>query len=105
MKKSSSQKTHFTKRCLQRCGFKFSNETMNNIVWGISSKLTTEQLSAIGIEDLVFIEKQSNRVSKWGMKFRGIQYYIVYDRLRKTLVTILLPEKEYLSSLNGGEHC
>ncbi|AKM78137.1 MAG: hypothetical protein UY31_C0071G0006 [Candidatus Wolfebacteria bacterium GW2011_GWE1_48_7] len=41
-----------------------------------------------------FIEKQSNRVTRWSVEYCDITWNLVYDKIRHTLITCLPLKKE-----------
>ena len=71
--KKECQVVHFQKRCIERVG-----------------KLLDRKEIIRQIQDgkLEFIERQTNRVSIWKYPLEGKDYKIVYDKLRKQVVTI-----------------
>ncbi len=97
MKKSTSQLSHFKKRCVSRLGFELSNNTIQIIIKGIQSKATPEELFSNKLTDLAFVENQSNRITKWQIKYNDKLYYMIYDKQRKMVVTLLFPEEEYIN--------
>lgn len=99
MSKSKSQISHFKKRCASRIGFELSDNTIQIIVRGIQGTISKEELFNNRISDIVFLEAQSNRITKWQMKYNEKIYHVIYDKQRKTMVTILFPEEEYLASI------
>lgn len=100
MKKSKSQLQHFKKRCVTRLGFELSNNTIQIIIKGIQSKATPEELISNKVTDLAFVENQTNRITKWQMKYNDKLYYVIYDKQRKMVVTILYPQEEYVNFAN-----
>lgn len=72
--KVKTEKAHFSKRCIQRCG-----AILNN----------AEIVRQIQANKLKFIERQSNRITVWEYIFNDVAYKVVYDKDRKTVVTIL----------------
>jgi len=81
--RKSKKKTvdnHFAKRCMQRLGYIPNRKELIN-------KIQTGKLE--------FNERQSNRVTtfKWKEPIKNIDTILVYDKLRKQLITILF-EKE-----------
>ena len=81
--KSKAQWIHVKRRCLQRTGVEMT-KTLNN-------QLT--QKIRQGHSDADFVEKQSNRISVWDVKHnvdgRDVKFRMVYDKMRKNIVTIL----------------
>lgn len=72
--KTKTEKAHFSKRCIQRCGVILNN---------------AEIVRQIQANKLKFIERQSNRITVWEYIFNDVAYKVVYDKDRKTVVTIL----------------
>lgn len=50
--------------------------------------------------EAIFIYKQSNRVSHFGIKFQGKDMIVIYDKIHKTIVTFLYPEKYDWSNID-----
>lgn len=80
--KNESQRRHFDQRCLERLGFRLTVEDKRNLRRAISDERIARILQ------VEFIAKESNRVSHWRVKIDGNRYIVVYDCLRKNLVTI-----------------
>jgi hypothetical protein len=68
---------HFKKRLWQRYGICLDKEEILAIIDNIQNGRA------------IFVEKQSNRTSSWIVKIEQKNITIIYDRLRKTLVTAL----------------
>lgn len=79
-KKSKSQKRHFNCRMYQRYRITLSDSEYRDVVNIIQKRRA------------VLIEKQSLRVSVYDIGIKGKKYRVVYDRMRKTLVTVF-PEE------------
>lgn len=81
--KSKAQWIHVKRRCLQRTGVEMTAKLNNQLIGKINN----------GHEDAKFVEKQSNRVSVWDIVHevseKEIVFRIIYDRMRKNIVTIL----------------
>lgn len=82
--KSSSQIQHFKKRMYERHGLVIGKNEYNKILNNVKSG------------DAEFVEKQSLRVSKYIVEYNGIKLIVIYDKQRKTLVTVL-PNNENIS--------
>ncbi len=80
MKKSTSQKIHAVKRHKERYGFSISESDYNAIV------------NLVKLGNSKFLFSQSNRTSFRTVSFNSKQYFIVYDKIRKTIVTFLTEE-------------
>lgn len=50
-------------------------------------------LDKIRTDSSTFIEKESNRVSHHMIHYEGNAIRVVYDRIRRVLVTVLVPEE------------
>lgn len=79
--KAKSQRAHARRRSAQRFGVLLTNEAEREIVEKIRSGRAT------------FIEKQSHRVSLFGVIYAGKETVVVYDKSRGTVVT-LMPRKD-----------
>ena len=77
LNKKQCQQKHFEKRCLQRIGKIISQKE-------IKKKIQNNKLE--------FIKAQSNRISLFKYIFEGVEYKVVYDKLRKQVVTIMYME-------------
>lgn len=78
--KRDNQTQHFKQRFLARYGIDPNNETRR---W---------MLEQIQSGQCRHIAHQSNRVSVWDLAYKGNHYPVVYDRKRKSLVTVLPQE-------------
>lgn len=81
-KKAHSQRIHAKKRALERCGVNLNRHDMRELVTSIQKG------------HFSLLEKQSNRVSVFKAKIDEEYYPVVYDRQRKTIVTVL-PKDAY----------
>ena len=72
---------HFAMRCLERLGY-------------IPNK--NELVKAIQNGELEFLEKQSNRVTRWIWidPLNNVECIIPYDKERKQVITVLFKRKE-----------
>ena len=75
-KKKDTVDMHFAIRCLQRLGHIPDSKDLVNKIQN---------------QELEFVDKQSNRVSRWAWtdKITNTECVLVYDRIRKQLVTVL----------------
>ena len=73
--------SHFALRCLERLGY-------------IPNK--NELVKAIQSGELIFLEKQSNRVTRWLWidPVHNTECIIPYDKQRKQVITVLFKRKE-----------
>lgn len=72
-KKRKSEQKHFDRRCIERLGIKFD---IPNIIGKVRKN------------ELKFLRRQSNRITIWEYEFEEKLYVVVYDSIRKMLVTI-----------------
>ncbi len=80
MNKTTSQKIHAVKRYKERYGVRLSNQVYSELIALVQSGAATT------------IIKQSNRVSIRQIEYKSKEYFFVYDRRRKTIVTFLTKE-------------
>lgn len=85
-KKEAAQIAHFKKRCKERYAI------------NVNRSLYKDMVSLIGSNRAVFIEKQSNRVTVFWLylekEYEGTRIKVVYDKIRKTLITALPLENQ-----------
>ncbi len=81
LSKKKAQEAHARRRAAERFGVHLTREAEQEILDKIRSGKAT------------FIRKESNRVSLFGVIFTGKETVVVYDRSRKTIVT-LMPRKD-----------
>lgn len=79
--KAKCQKKHAKRRAKSRFGLDLNQNQYLEMVKRIQNNV-----------DCVFLEKQSNRVSFFALKNEGVWLPIIYDKERKTIVTILPAE-------------
>ena len=72
---------HFSIRCLERLGYIPNNK---------------ELVKAIQNGELTFLEKQSNRVTRWLWvdPISKVEFIIPYDKDRKQVITVLFKRRE-----------
>jgi len=75
--KAVSQTRHAQRRFLERTGLEVSKRELR----GLSQAIRTERGR--------FVERQSLRVTVWDVPFEGRTFRVVYDKKRKTIVTVL----------------
>ncbi len=80
--KKKSQFIHAQKRFKQRFGINFSR-SMNDFF-----------VSLIQKGKAFFVEKQSCRISIWDIDYDQETFRVVYDKERKSIVTVLYDEKK-----------
>ena len=79
-RKAVAQRFHAKKRALQRYGVNLPTTAQAAIV-----KLIQKGQAR-------WLKTQSNRVTHWAVEWEGKILPVVYDKLRKQLVTVLPPE-------------
>lgn len=77
--KKEAQQKHFERRSLERVG----------VI--LNQKEIVRQIQTGG---LAFVERQSNRITLYRLEHSGKAYKVVYDKLRKQVVTIMEAENE-----------
>lgn len=77
LSKKKAQEIHARKRAAERFGVHLTHEAEREILDKITNGKAT------------FIKKESNRVSLFGVIFAGKETVVVYDRARKTIVTLM----------------
>jgi hypothetical protein len=77
MKKKTCQNRHARRRAAARFGI------------NMGPRFHEELVTAIQTGKASFVEKQSNRISVWDVDYEGKVARIVYDRIRKQIVTFL----------------
>ena len=84
-KKAKSQRKHAIKRALQRYDLDINQEKLVELVQSIQNGKAK------------FLEKQSLRVSIFEVEVNGKKTRVVYDKIRKTIVSFLPlgPEPDY----------
>lgn len=76
--KAECQKKHAKRRAKSRYCLQLHDHLYNKLVKQIQEG-----------RDVVFLEKQSNRVSFFALKNDGVWLPVIYDKERKTIVTVL----------------
>lgn len=76
--KRKAIKTHFQRRSLERIGVLLDEK---------------ELVKKIQNNELEFIERQSNRVTVFRYERNGELYRLVYDKIRKQIITILFERR------------
>lgn len=82
--KSRDQKNHARMRLRTRCGVEGSRTEIDNIINDITDIIQSGKAK--------HIEKQSNRVALFEVKYKGDVYFPVYDHVRKLITTFLTEE-------------
>lgn len=78
--KKRCQYRHAKRRFLQRQGVEVSNGDLDSLV------------RIIQRGEAEFVERQSLRITKWRVDVFGMPCVVVYDRSRKSIVTVLTDE-------------
>lgn len=80
MSKKTSMRIHAQKRAIQRYGIFLNSKELKEIVSLIQDNCGS------------FLEKISNRVTNWKVKYKDRDYIVGYDKLRKSIITFLPQE-------------
>ena len=75
--KNKKQKAHAKRRFYERCGKRLTAETENLIVNKIQNR------------EVRLIEKESNRVKHYKVEIDGEIFKVIYDSVRKNIITII----------------
>tara|TARA_Y100000034_G_scaffold91156_1_gene109940 strand:+ start:1008 stop:1268 length:261 start_codon:yes stop_codon:yes gene_type:complete len=76
--KTKAQRIHAKKRFVERYGLDFTRHVRREFCRRIQKQ-----------EKARFIERQSTRVSVWDVEYEEKIYRVVYDKIRKSIVTVL----------------
>ena len=79
--KAASQTLHAKRRALERFGIRLSDKGVAELIQTIQSN---------GAQ---FVRRESNRVAVYRMEIDGASALVVYDRSRKTIVTVMRESK------------
>lgn len=82
--KKKRQKHHAQRRARERFGIYLTDNDVNEIIKMIQN----------ASKKVLFVEKQSNRVSVFQVTYGDEVFGVVYDKIRKMIVTVL--KKEWL---------
>lgn len=77
MTKSLAQYCHAKKRAFERLRMQLTPDRHRRLVYDIQNNR------------LEFVDRQSNRVSRWRFWFNGKESFVIYDKKRKSIVTFL----------------
>lgn len=91
--KRKAQQGHFNRRCIERIGF---------IPTPDESRAAIVEIQAGKAKH---IETQSNRISVFQLTLRNIKVNVVYDKHRKSLVTVLFAEDSLLAPVKLCSLC
>src|SRR6266403_253936 len=80
MTKKDAQTRHAKRRAQERYGLQLNHEDINVIIRAIQSN--NPKLAQ-------HVRTQSNRISHWKICWSGKVIQVVYDKLRKSIVTVL----------------
>ena len=85
-KKKDFVDRHFANRCLQRLGHLPDSK---------------DRINKIQNQELQFVDRQSNRLTRWLWldKITNTECVLVYDKIRKQLVTVLFKDLMDLTSI------
>ena len=79
-RKKHAQQIHFRKACIKRVGQILDDQVL---------------VKSIQNQELEFIDRQSNRITRWKYSHNNNDFMIIYDKDRKQVVTII-PYKDGL---------
>jgi len=85
MNKARGQYRHAQRRAWGRFHLKLTPELMEQFI----DKIRYADRLTDGKPNAILVKRESNRVSTWLIAHEGKEYHIVYDSLRKTLVSFL----------------
>ena len=83
LSKAESQRVHTKTRMLQRYGIELNRRSYQEIANPIRDR------GVNGPKNSRFVDRQSNRITRWFVRYKGRWFPVVYDSKRKTVVTIL----------------
>ncbi len=78
--KAEAQRAHARRRSIERYGVGLTKAAEREIIEKIQSGKAT------------FLEKESNRISIFGVRYAGEETVVVYDKTRGTVVTLMRRE-------------
>ena len=81
--KTVAQRIHAKGMMLERYGITLNQRSY----WALA--LTIRNFSRGETKNVKFVDRQSNRVTRWFVKHQGHWFPVVYDSKRKTVVTVL----------------
>lgn len=94
----SSKRGHHKKHAIQRAYLRFDIVLTAGEYEDLCRKLKS------GSDDCTFVERQSNRLSVWLVEIKGQKVKVVYDRNRKSVVTMLpLSRNPYETDSSNSE--
>lgn len=82
MTKTACLRKHAKKRALTRFNMLLLRKDFNTII------------KTIHTNKALLLERQSNRVSRWVLEYQGVLMQVVYDRQRRTVVTLMRVNKQ-----------
>ena len=77
LSKAKAQQAHGRRRSIERYGVGLTKIAEREIIEKIQNGKAT------------FLEKESNRISLFGVKYAGEETVVVYDKTRGTIVTLM----------------
>lgn len=81
--KTRSLRVHTKRRMSERFGKQINRRDIQAMVRAIQT------FAGSNVQSAKFVDRQSNRVTRWFVKHDGSWLPVVYDRNRRTIVTIL----------------
>ena len=79
--KKINERIHAKRRALERYGLSLTTGDLREIQQQIQTQ-----------ENALFVRRRSRRVSLWEVIYKNTPMYVVYDKLRDSVVTVLLPD-------------
>ncbi len=77
--KTIAQRTHAKKRMLERYGLSLNKQSYTVMAGSIRNQTKNSR----------FVDRQSNRLTRWFVRHQSQWFPVVYDSNRKTIVTVL----------------
>lgn len=88
--KANNQTFHFQRRCEERLGIQLNRkEIMKRIQTGLFD------------DEFYFLNRQSNRVTRYRYKYRDIWYIIPYDKNTHKVITIFKDNKQDIPKIDS----
>ena len=87
--KHYAQQQHFKNRFKERIGIEVDTKSIKEMIFKIQKGSAR------------FVKKRSNRVKVFEVDYKSQKIWLVYDKIRKNLVTVLLPKNSNQEEHNG----
>lgn len=91
MTKKEAQRSHAKRRALERYGLQLNRFDIKTII------------KMIQTQNAFFIESQSHRLKKYQITYKSTTAIVIYDKLRKEIVTFLPKENNELAEIQKNE--